>query len=357
MNVKRLILGAVLAGFLLVSAGGGYVVHLFFQPMSRPGTTGEVRLFIPSGMTFSQVTQQLRQQQMLSHPRIYDWVARWLEAPKRIKAGEFLVSRDWTTWEVLGHLIRGKGIRHRVTIPEGLNFRQIAARLETKDFGETDTYLALMKDPALLARTGIAEAKTLEGFLYPETYFFSRVERPRQILAAMISQYRHTFTPELRARAEELGLSEYQALTLASIVEKETGMTEDRGKIAAVFHNRLRKRMLLGSDPTVIYGIAGFDGNLTRKHLRTPTPYNTYTRRGLPPTPICSPGKDSLHSALYPENVNYLYFVARGDGASVFSSTLKQHNKNVWYYQKVRKNRLRIQKEAQVQKAKLKRDS
>ena len=98
-------------------------------------------------------------------------------------------------------------------------------------------------------------------------------------------------------------------------------------------------------------------GNLTRKHLRTPTPYNTYTQRGLPPTPICSPGKDSLHSTLYSENVNYLYFVARGDGASVFSSTLKQHNKNVWYYQKVRKNRLRIQKEAQVQKAKLKRDS
>ena len=357
MNMKRLILGAVLAGFLLVSAGSGYVVYLLFQPMSRLGATGEVRLFIPSGMTFSQVTQQLRQQQMLAHPRIYDWTARWLEAPRRIKAGEFLVSRDWTTWEVLGHLIRGKGIRHRVTIPEGLNFRQITRRLAAKGFGGQETYLALLEDPKLLARTGLAEAKTLEGFLYPETYFFSRVERPRQILATMISQYRHTFTPELRARAEELGLSEYQVLILASIVEKETGRAEDRGKIAAVFHNRLRKRMLLGSDPTVIYGIPEFNGNLTRKHLRTPTPYNTYTQRGLPPTPICSPGKDSLHSTLYPENVNYLYFVARGDGASEFSSTLKQHNKNVWYYQKVRKNRIRIRKEAQARKAKLKRNS
>ncbi|MEE2716950.1 MAG: endolytic transglycosylase MltG [SAR324 cluster bacterium] len=358
MSMKRLILGGVLAGLLAASALGGYVAFLFFEPMSKPGATGEVRLFIPSGTTFYQVTQQLRKQQMLAHPRIYDWTARWLEAPRRIKAGEFVVSRDWTTFEVLGHLIRGKGIRHRVTFPEGLNFRQVAARLEAKGFGDAASYLALMKDPKLLNRTGVAEAKTLEGFLYPETYFFSRVERPRQILAAMISQYHRTITPEFRARAKELGLSEYEVLTLASIVEKETGMAEDRGKIAAVFHNRLRKRMLLGSDPTVIYGMPEFNGNLTRKHLRTPTPYNTYTRRGLPPTPICNPGKGALYSTLYPDDVSYLYFVARGDGTSVFSKTLKKHNQNVWYYQKVRKNRIRIRKEAEARrKAKQKKDS
>ena len=350
MSVKRLVLGAVLAGAVSVSAMGGYAVHLFFQPMSKPGVAGEVRLLIPSGTTFSQVTQQLREQQMLRHPRLYDWTARWLGASRRIKTGEFLVLREWTTWEVFQHLIRGKGIRHRVTIPEGLNFRGIAERLESAGFGNREAYLALMEDPKLLASTGLPEAKTLEGFLYPETYFFSRVESPRRILAVMIAQYRRTFTPEFQARAEELGFSEYEVLTLASLVEKETGMAEDRTKIAAVFHNRLRKRMLLASDPTVIYGIPDFDGNLTRKHLRTPTPYNTYTKRGLPPTPICNPGKDSLISILYPAEVNYLYFVARGDGASEFSSTLKKHNENVWYYQKVRKNRIRMREQAKVRK-------
>ena len=130
---------------------------------------------------------------------------------------------------------------------------------------------------------------------------------------------------------------EYDVLILASIVEKETGIDTDRPMIASVFHNRIKRRMRLDSDPTVIYGLKDFNGNLTRKHLRTPTPYNTYRRYGLPPTPISNPGKASIHSVLYPAKNKFLYFVARGDGSSKFSKTLREHNKAVWYFQKVRK--------------------
>ena len=204
--------------------------------------------------------------------------------------------------------------------------------------------MSLKHDPELLKKTGITELTTLEGFLFPETYFFSRAETEREVLSAMIDQYRRVFNSDFQKRAKEIGMSEYNVLTLASIVEKETGIDSDRPLIASVFHNRLNRRMRLDSDPTVIYGMKNFDGNLTRKHLRTPTPYNTYTRYGLPPTPISNPGRASLHSVLYPAENKYLYFVARGDGSSKFSRTLSEHNKAVWKYQKIRKNRQAMQR-------------
>mgnify|MGYP002524983161 CR=1 FL=1 len=161
--------------------------------------------------------------------------------------------------------------------------------------------------------------------LFRSTYFFSRAETEREVLSAMIDQYRRVFNSDFQKRAKEIGMSEYNVLTLASIVEKETGIDSDRPLIASVFHNRLNRRMRLDSDPTVIYGVKNFDGNLTRKHLRTPTPYNTYTRYGLPPTPISNPGRASLHSVLYPAEKKYLYFVARGDGSSEVSKIRRRH--------------------------------
>ena len=160
----------------------------------------------------------------------------------------------------------------------------------------------------------------------------------------MIRHYRKAYTEEFQKRANELELTEYQVLILASIIEKETGSNEDRPLISAVFHNRLKRRMRLDSDPTVIYGIKDFNGNLTRKDLRTPTPFNTYRRNGLPPTPISSPGHDSIQSALYPAEEVYLYFVARGDGRSQFSRTLREHNQAVNHFQKNRRVRKMMRK-------------
>jgi UPF0755 protein len=201
--------------------------------------------------------------------------------------------------------------------------------------GQADRYDELFTDSTLRKLSGIQGLKTLEGVIYPETYFIAQESSEREILGLMIQEFSNRFT-QLRSETPAEGgkqLSDHQLLILASMIEKETGTAEDRPLIAGVFHNRLRLGMKMQSDPTVIYGITNFDGNLTRKHLETPTPFNTYTEMGLPPTPISNPGWDSLHSALQPASVKYLYFVARGDGSSAFSRTLREHQRAVWKYQ------------------------
>lgn len=338
----------ILGGFLLcvitgASAGGIYFYVLFKSPIGRnPGTNST--FLIPRGTPFSVVTQRLKEQDLLPHPRLYRYLSRYLDVQSRIRAGEFELQHHWNTWQLLKHLTSGKSVLHRVTIPEGRNFASIAETLEAHQLVDKTELTALFKDPELLRETGVPDAVSLEGFLFPETYFFSKIDSPRKILETMIAQYRQTFTSAYKKRASALGLTAYEALILASMIEKETGASEDRPKIAAVFHNRLKRRMRLDSDPTVIYGLKDFNGNLTRKHLRTPTPYNTYRRYGLPPTPICSPGRDSLYSALFPAEEQYLFFVARGDGSSQFSTSLREHNKAVSYYQKNRRVRRQMRR-------------
>ena len=317
----------------------GYIFQIFYSPIMSTAPEGSSIILIPRGSTFNSVTMSIREKGMLPYPRLYSYLAEQLKVYSRIQAGEFKIQHNWNTYELLQYLISGKSIRHKITIPEGSNYVQIAERLHSSKLADKEVLMSLINDPELLAKTGIPEVTTLEGFLFPETYFFSRVESEKEILSAMIAQYRRVFNTDFQKRAEEIGMKEYKVLILASIVEKETGIDSDRPLIASVFHNRLKRRMRLDSDPTVIYGLSDFNGNLTRKHLRKPTPYNTYTRYGLPPTPISNPGHASLHSVLYPADKKYLYFVARGDGSSQFSKTLREHNKAVWQYQKIRKNR------------------
>ncbi len=338
----------ILGGILLCTiagagVGGAYLYSIFQSPIGSD-PSGNTTLLIPRGTPFSTVTQHLKEHDLLPHPRLYHYLSRYLEVHSRIRAGEFKLQHNWNTWQLLQHLTSGKSIVHRVTIPEGRNFASIILTLEAHELADANELKSLFKDPELLMKTGVPDAVSLEGFLFPDTYFFSKIDSPRMILETMIAQYRQTFTAGHKKRASELGLTEYETLILASIIEKETGASEDRPKIAAVFHNRLKRRMRLDSDPTVIYGLKDFNGNLTRKHLRTPTPYNTYRRYGLPPTPICSPGRDSLYSALYPAQESYLFFVARGDGSSQFSTSLREHNKAVSYYQKNRKVRIQMRR-------------
>ena len=175
--------------------------------------------------------------------------------------------------------------------------------------------------------------KTVEGYLFPETYFFQKQASAEKIIRAMIGRFKSVFTKEWKNRAQELGFSVHEIVTLASIIEKETGVAKERSIISSVFHNRLEKGIRLASDPTVIYGIENFDGNLTRQDLRTRTPYNTYTNYGLPPGPIANPGKAALEAALYPADTPYLYFVAKPDNTHHFSTTLAEHNRAVRKYQ------------------------
>ena len=341
---KRLLLVILVLGALAISGFAVYVFHIYNSPIKGNSPESSSIILIPRGSTFNYVTSLIRENGLQPYPRLYRYLAKELKVHTRVQAGEFEIRHNWNTHQLLEHLVSGKSIRHKVTIPEGKNFVQIAERLDPAGLADKEVFMSLKNDPELLKQTGIPKLTTLEGFLYPETYYFSRAETERQVLSAMIAQYRRVFNSDFQKRAKEIGMSEYNVLTLASIVEKETGIDSDRPLIASVFHNRLKRRMRLDSDPTVIYGIKNFDGNLTRKHLRTPTPYNTYRRYGLPPTPISNPGRSSLHSVLYPAEKKYLYFVARGDGSSEFSKTLSEHNKAVWKYQKIRKNRQAMQR-------------
>jgi UPF0755 protein len=181
----------------------------------------------------------------------------------------------------------------------------------------------------------------LEGYLFPDTYHLLREMDPEEVIQMMVHQFRKVFGPDFARWASELGISEREVVILASIIEKETSLSEEKPLVSAVFHNRLRKKIPLQSDPTVIYGIKNFNGNLTKQDLMRPTPYNTYVIAGLPPTPICNPGKDSLLAAVHPAPVSYLYFVSKNDGSHYFSSAIEEHNRAVWKYQKYpRKNNL-----------------
>jgi UPF0755 protein len=180
-------------------------------------------------------------------------------------------------------------------------------------------------------------ADSFEGYLFPDTYFFPRGVLAKDIITTMVNRFWTQFGVDWKERADELGLSVHEVITLASIIEKETGVSSERPIISSVFHNRLKKRMRLESDPTVIYGISDFDGNITRKHLDTHTPYNTYRIRGLPPGPIANPGAAAIESALFPAETDYLFFVSKKDRTHKFSTTILEHNRAVRKYQLRRK--------------------
>jgi UPF0755 protein len=226
----------------------------------------------------------------------------------------------------------GKVALFRVTIPEGFNIYQIAAHLASHQLASEPAFLEKAADPAFLKEMGIA-ARTFEGYLFPETYHFPKGVTPEKIISTMVRRFEEVFQPQWRERAAALNMTVHQIVTLASIIEKETGAAFERPLISSVFHNRLERDMRLSSDPTVIYGIRDFNGNLTRQDLERKTPYNTYRIKGLPPGPIANPGAQSLKAALYPAQTGFLYFVSRKDGTHQFSTNLSDHNKAVRKYQ------------------------
>jgi UPF0755 protein len=244
---------------------------------------------------------------------------------------------------VLSVLAKGQVKRHLVTIPEGFTLTQIAQLLENLNLVEKKGFLRETSSPAFINALGLSQlaGPTLEGYLFPDTYHLLREMDPEEVIQMMVHQFRKVFGPDFVHWASESGISEREVVILASIIEKETSLSEEKPLISAVFHNRLRKKIPLQSDPTVIYGIRNFNGNLTKENLMRPTPYNTYLFAGLPPTPICNPGRDSLLAAVRPAPVSYLYFVSKNDGSHYFSSDIEEHNRAVWKYQRYpRKNNL-----------------
>jgi UPF0755 protein len=254
---------------------------------------------------------------------------------RRLQAGEYRFDRPMTVKEVVAKLSRGEVYLLPITFREGLTIKQMSEIFEAKGFGPRADFVAAAGDRRLVASFD-PEARDLEGFLFPDTYALERHATAAQLVARMVAGFEKVLTPELRTRAQARGLSVHALVTLASIVEKETGNTDERPLVAAVYSNRLKTGMGLQCDPTVIFALdkAGrYTGNLTKEDLHFDSPYNTYRYAGLPPGPIASPGRASLEAAVHPADAPYLYFVSRNDGTHAFSSTLAEHNHNVFEYQ------------------------
>ena len=256
-------------------------------------------------------------------------------AGRRLQAGEYRFDRPMTVGEVVAKIARGDVYLVPITFREGLTIKQMSQVFESKGFGSASEFVAAASDRQL-AEAFDPKAPDLEGYLFPDTYALPRHTTAAQLVARMVAGFEKALTPEMRESAGERGLSVRALVTLASIVEKETGKPEERPLVAAVYSNRLKLGMGMQCDPTVIYALerAGkYDGNLTREDLRFDSPYNTYRYAGLPPGPIAAPGRASLEAAAKPAPAPYLYFVSRNDGTHAFASTLPEHNRNVFEYQ------------------------
>ena len=329
--MKRLFLR--LAGVLLVfaiAAAGGFAWWAL-QPLSLSASPIEVIVKPNSGV--ASVGRQIQRGGVAMDPRLFQLLARVTGHGADLKAGGYQFDTGITPLDVIEKLAKGEVTHFVVTVIEGWEFRKMRAAVDASPALKHDTQS--MSDAELMKAIGAPEASP-EGMFFPDTYLFARGSSDVDLYKHAYRAMQRRLTDAWNARSPDLPYkTPYEALVMASIVEKETGQAAERPLIAAVFVNRLRKNMMLQTDPTVIYGIGqGFDGNLRKKDLQTDTPYNTYTRTGLPPTPIALPGLASLAAATTPAPSDALYFVARGDGSSHFSSSLPEHNRAVDKYQR-----------------------
>lgn len=304
--------------------------HYLATPLT--GFTEPVTLRFEPGTPLREISRRLAEANVLPSARPFVGIAWYQGKASRIQAGEYRFEPGITPQRLLDRLIEGDTIKHRLTLVEGWNFKDLLAALANHE--AINHSLQGLSAQEVMARLGYP-GQHPEGRFYPDTYLFTRGESDVAILRQAYDAMSRLVAEEWAARAPDLPIkTPEEAVILASIVEKETGLAEERPRIAGVFIQRLRKRMLLQTDPTIIYGLGDhFDGDLRRKHLRDDGPYNTYRRPGLPPTPIAMPGKEALRAALHPLESTELYFVAKGGGAHAFSSTLAEHEKNVTCYQ------------------------
>ena len=306
---------------------------------ASPETPGQsIVVDIEPGMTLAQVADKLKKENIVTDSRKFQLLARWEKKGRSLQAGQFLLNTGWTPEKVLDMLASGHSLLYRLTLREGLPWWQVAEQLEKQGFCKAVDFTSVIHDPKFLQHWGIPFSSA-EGFLYPETYL---IPKPRELnaeaarsvanrLVGMFWQQVDRLWPEGRPSSTELK----RLVTLASIVEKETSVPEERARVAGVYSNRLRIGMLLQADPTVIYGMGRtFSGRLLFRHLEDDkNPYNTYRRPGLPPGPICSFGAAALEAAKNPEDHKFLYFVATGrNGGHTFSKSLKEHNRAVQEY-------------------------
>ena len=292
---------------------------------------------INNGDGLNTIARKLEKQGLVGDAAFFKWISFLLGKRRSYKSGEYQIDGKISMIDLIDLLDKGQTALISVTIPEGQRFLEIVTVLQQKGFINLNKFIMLCSNRDFIDSFNITpKINMLEGFLFPETYKFSKSESDYTILKTMVRTFHRNIPKNYEQLAGNVGLTYYEAVILASIIEKETGFASERGTISSVFHNRLGKKMRLQSDPTVIYGIKNFNGNLTKRHLRTKTPYNTYVVEGLPPTPICNPGLASLMAAVQPAPTSYLYFVAKGDGTHKFSTNYRDHYRSVRKFQKRR---------------------
>ncbi len=310
------------------------LLHYACQPFNVAKPVKKI-VILSQGQKLPAISNKLHKAGIIQYPSKFRLLARLKRFDTRIKAGEYILSSAMPPNRILEILVTGIVRLHKITIPEGCNLYQIALITKKAGLVNIDDFLSFATDTSLAHKMGI-EAKTFEGYLFPETYYFPKGVTSKKIISTMVQRFRSIFTPEWKNRAEQLRLSVHEVVTLASIIEKETGAAFERPIISSVFHNRLKRRMRLESDPTVIYGLKEFSGNITRKDLKTPTPYNTYIIKKLPPGPIANPGIESIKAALFPADTRFLYFVSKQNNTHKFSTNFKDHARAVQKYQLLR---------------------
>ncbi len=322
---------------LLILAAGGAAVYMFVRVHApyRGFTGAEQFVDIPEGSGSRAIGERIVAGGVVPDLLTFR-VALYLSGEgRKLKAGEYRFDRALTPFEVIDKIARGDVYVIPVTFPEGLTVAEMAKIFEAHGFGPAASFVDAAKDVSSIHDLDPA-ARDLEGYLFPETYPLSRHADAPKLVKLMTARFAHVFTPEMRQAAAAAHLTVRQAVTLASIVEKETAKADERPLVAAVYSTRLRIGMPLQCDPTVIYALtkAGrYDGNIHHDDLSFDSPYNTYRYPGLPPGPIASPGRASLEAALHPADADYLYFVSRNDGSHAFARTLDEHNRNVQKYQ------------------------
>jgi UPF0755 protein len=338
----KVALATAAAALVVVAACIGFALNGLRTAADPNGPT--LVFEVTSGEPLSRTAQRLHQDGLLEAgtlfgPRTWVLYARLRGLDRQVKSGEFELSAAMSPVEILQKIVSGEVKTYAVTLPPGLHAWEIAERLEGVGIVDAGPFVERVLDPDFARELGV-EADSLEGYLFPETYRFRRHTTAEGVVRRMVEQFWAAWTDEDRARLEAYRFPLHQVVTLASIVEKETGVAAERPRIAAVFDNRLQKRMRLQSDPTVIYGIlatqGSFDGNIRRRDLEADTPYNTYTRGGFPAGPIASPSMQSIRAVLGPEDVDYLYFVSKNDGTHHFSVAHRDHINAVNKYQKRR---------------------
>ncbi len=322
---------AVLYVLVFIAYQGHSFLHVPPSPNAKPQI-----VYIQPKTRFRAIAELLQDKGIIRSRLWFTVLAEVTGSVDKIKAGEYELSASMLPSQILNKLARGDFIAHMVTIPEGYNVYQIADVLEEARLVTREEFLSKVFDQTLLASYGFA-GPSFEGYLFPDTYAWWRNMKAQDIVHKMATRFKRLYSQKYERQAKKQGLSMREVVTLASIVEKESGRPEERPLIAAVFRNRLHRRMRLQADPTVIYGLRNFNGDLTKSDLQKATAYNTYVVDGLPPGPIACPGESAIRAVLNPKG-KYLYFVSRNDGSHYFSRTLAEHNRAVAMYQKAQRD-------------------